>query len=333
MKVLVTGATGFLGGHLASRLVRQGDEVRALARRTSKIGHFRQQGVEVVYGDLKDRETLQHAVDGMEIVYHAGAAMSGSWKDFEESTIKGTERMLELSLEAGVKRFVHVSSLAVYQVYELQKNTLVNENNPYEKTPEKVGHYAHSKVEAEKLAFRFHEKGLPVVIVRPGIIYGPRGKVLFPHIGYPVKNKLFVIIGNGDNLLPLTYIDNTVEAILSAGAKEGVLGQAYNIVDDEAITQREYLEKYMAATHSRFLTLSMPFSLLLLSILLVEQMRNLGILTKASSPSMYGLVAKYKSLRFDTCKAKKELNWHPEISLEEGLKNTFDWYNNNHRAR
>lgn len=327
MKVLVTGASGFLGSHLVSRLARQGDEVRALARRSSKTDHLRQPGVEIVYGDLKDRESLRRAVEGVDMVYHAGAALSGSWQEFEESTIKGTERMLELALAAKVKRFVHISSLAIYQVYELKKNTLVEETYAYEKAPEKVGNYTHSKVEAEQLAFRFYEKGLPVVAVRPGIIYGPRGKVLFPHLGYLLKNKLFVLIGQGDNLLPLTYIDNTVDAILLAAEKREAVGHAYNIVDAEEITQKVYLEKYMAATHSRFVVVSLPFSLLLSSITLVEQLRKSGVLNGAASPSRYGLTSKYKSLRFDTSKAKKELSWEQKISLAEGLKCTFEWYN------
>src|SRR5262245_7309629 len=98
MKALVTGATGFLGGRLVARLVSQGDEIRVLARKTSKINHLLQHGVDIVYGDLKDRKTLHHAIEGMDIIYHAGAAMSGSWEEYQESTVKGTERMLELSL-------------------------------------------------------------------------------------------------------------------------------------------------------------------------------------------------------------------------------------------
>jgi nucleoside-diphosphate-sugar epimerase len=328
MKVLVTGATGFLGSHLVSRLVQQDDEVRALARKTSKIDHLPQQGVEIVYGDLKDRTSLQRAVEGVDIVYHAGAAMSGSWEEYEESTVKGTERMLELSLDAGVKRFVHISTIAVYRVYGLEKNSIIDENCPSEETPEKVGPYARAKVEAEKRVWRFYEKGLPVVVIRPGIIYGPRGKILFPHLGFPLKAGLFVIIGKGNHLLPLTYVDNTVDAILLVATREESVGQAYHIVDDGEITQREYLKKYMAATHSKFITLSVPFSLLLFSAILAEQLKKLKALNKSSSLSRYSLVSKWTSLRFDASKAKKELGWRPKVSLEEGLKRTFEWYNN-----
>lgn len=326
MKVLVTGATGFLGSHLVPKLVQQGDQVRILARNSTKIDHLRSQGVEIVYGDLKDRDSLKRAVEGVEIVYHLGAAMGGAWQDYEEITVRGTERMLELSLNSGVKRFVHISSLAVYQVYGLQRNAVVDEQCPCDQTPEKVGFYSRSKVEAEKLVFRYYEKGLPVTVVRPGLIYGPRGKVLFPHIGQFLKNKIFLLIGKGNNLLPFTYVENTVEAIRLAGINDTAVGQIYHIVDDGEITQREYLNRYMVETHSKFPTLPVPFSLFIIAASLVDNLKSFGFL-KTSTFSKYGVVSKYKSLRFDSSKAKRELNWSPDISLEEGLKKTFYWYN------
>ncbi len=326
MKVLVTGATGFLGGHLIAKLVQQGDEVRALARKTSKLDHLLQHQVEVVHGDLKDGASLKHAVKGVDIVYHLGAATSGVWEDYQEGTVKGTERMLELALEAGVKRFVHISSLAVYQVYGLEKNTVVNEAFPYETTPERVGPYTYSKVEAEKLVFQFYKRGLPIVVVRPGIIYGPRGKIFFPHIGRLLRSGLFIMIGKGDYLLPLTYVDNTVDAILLAGTGEEAIGKAYNIVDDGEITQREYLGKYMQATHAELFTLPIPFSLLLFSATLATRLRSLGLFRRTHLPSKYSLVSKWHSLRFDTTDAKQQLNWQPKVSLEEGLRRTFEWY-------
>jgi nucleoside-diphosphate-sugar epimerase len=325
MKVLVTGGTGFLGRHLATRLVRQGDDVRVLARKTSSIDHL-PQGVEIVYGDLKDKASLEMAVKGADVVYHAAAAMRGSWQEYEQSTINGTARMLELSLQTGVKRFVHISSIIVYEVYELGKNAIVDESCPYVRAPEQYGPYTRSKVAAEKLAFDFLKKGLPVVVVRPGLVYGPYSKVLFPHVGYSLGGRLFFIIGRGDNLLPLTYIDNIVDAILLAGAKEGAVGHVYHIVDEVEITQREYLKKYIAATNQKFIVTAVPLSLLFRLAALIEQLRRFGLLNSASLPSKYGLASKWKSLTFDTSKARKQLNWHPRISLEEGLKRTFDWY-------
>jgi 2-alkyl-3-oxoalkanoate reductase len=333
MKILVTGASGFLGSHLVTRLAQEGHEVRALVRPTSQTEHLPQANVTLTYGDLKDRESLRQAVAGADIVYHAGAAMRGTWEEIEASTIRGTEWMLELSLAAGVKRFVHISSLAVYQVNHLARNATVDEVCPVEPMPEKVGPYAQAKVEAEKLAFRYHEMGLPVVVVRPGVVYGPRGIVLFPHIGYTVKNRLFVIVGSGANLLPLTYIDNTVDGLLLAAQSETAVGQVYTLVDEEEITQKEYLLRYLAAINANLFVLPMPFPLLLGVVGLVEQLRKVGILKKKATPSTYGLASKYKSLRFSAAKAREELGWVPEVSLDAGLQRTFDWYNELSRAQ
>lgn len=333
MKALVTGAPGFLGGHLVSRLARRGDHVKALARATSDVERLLTDGVEIVYGDLKDIDSLRRAVEGVDIVYHAGAATSGTWEEYEESTVRGTERMLQLSLEAGVERFIHISSVSAYQTYSLERNGLVDESCLIEEAPERVGPYAHSKVEAEKLAFRYFERGLPVVVIRPGLLFGPRGRVMWPNLGYFVRSGLYVVMGSGDDLLPLTYIENAVDGIMLAGASERAVGQAYHITEASGMTKRDYLKRYMAATHSSFLTITLPMPLMLIPLTLAGILKSLGVPKMSSIPSRYGVVSKFKSLQFDASKARTELAWHPKISLEEGLKRTFDWYNDSQARR
>lgn len=327
MKVLVTGATGFLGGHLVRRLVERGDDVRALARKTSNVDKLKNLDVEIFYGDLADKDSLRHAVDDVDIVYHAAATIRGGWDEAEEGNVKGTIRMLKLSLDAGVRRFVYISSLAVYGVNELENNTLVKEESPYEKFPDRLGSaYVYSKTEAEKLVFKFYKKGLPVVVLRPGIIYGPGGKVFFSHIGYPYKERFFVFIGNGDISLPLTYVDNTVDAILLSAEREEAIGRIYNIVDAE-LTQKEYLNRYIEGINlaKKTFTVPVPFPLISSAAYFIETLTN--FLNKGPRNLKYKIAYKGKNLRFDTSKAKEELSWRPRVSLEDGLKTTFDWYN------
>jgi nucleoside-diphosphate-sugar epimerase len=288
------------------------------------VEKLRQANIEVAYGDLKDRESLQRALEGVDIVYHAGAAMRGGRQEYFETTIRGTEWMLELAQAANVKRFVHISSVTVYRVHDLPPHALIDENCPYEPHPERVGAYAHSKVEAEKLAFRYVQLGLPVVVVRPGLIYGPCGRVMYPHIGYYVHKKLFFLVGRGDSLLPFVYIDNTVDGILRAAASEKAIGQAYNLADDGLMTQKEYLGRYMTATNAGFIAVSTPFWILLAAVYGVERLQRLGVLRQ--SPTVYGLSTKYKSVRIDSSKARRELNWQPRVGLEEGLRRTFEWH-------
>ena len=332
MKVLVTGAPGFLGSHLISRLILQGHEIRALVRTTSRIDHLLHPNVQIVYGDLKHKNTLEHAVDGVDIIYHAGAATRGTWNEYEESTVKGTNCMLQLALSAGVTRFIHISSVVIYNVYDLDRNTLISENYSYETNPREVGPYTYSKVASEKAVFTYYEKGLPVVVLRPGLIYGPGRKGLFPLIGYFLTDKVFLIVGKGDNYLPLTYVDNAVDAILLAATRQRCLGKAYNLVDDVLMTQKEYLNKYRKGTDSKFITLSVPFSLLICFTILIDKFRSIGII-KNPSPTKYGLISKWKSLQFDISMARRELNWEPKITLEEGLERTFEWYKQVHSCR
>jgi 2-alkyl-3-oxoalkanoate reductase len=305
--------------------VREGFAVRGLVRDSGRAGQLRASGVEVVTGDLKDGESLRQALAGIDLVFHAGAATRGDWQEYEQSTIQGTERLLDLSLTAGVRRFVHISSVAVYQAFGLARNAVIDENCPLEPLARKVGPYAHSKLEAEKKVFQYSRRGLPVVVLRPGLIYGPGGRVLFPHLGFPVREKLFLIIGDGGNLLPFTFLENTIDAILLAAVSDQAIGQAYNIVDGQEITVKEYLHRYMTATGSRYRVLPAPLPLLRYGIKMAEGLGNAGIMARGG-PTVYGFCSKYQSLRYSSAKIRQELKWRPLVNLEGGLEKTFAWY-------
>ncbi len=321
MKILVTGATGFLGSRLVSALAGQGHTVRALSRGSGLENQLQKTNVEIVRGDLKDLESLREAIDGIDMVCHAAAAMSGPWQEHLETTVQGTEWMLKIAQEAGVKRFVHISSITVYRTWDHGREALIDETSPWDPYPERLGPYAHSKIEAEKRALRYLRQGLPVVVIRPGIIYGPGGRVMHPNVGYFVTKKLFLLVGSGDNLLPLTYVDNTVDGILLALSSDKAVGQIYNLIDGAAITQREFLEHYRASVNGRFITLSLPLSLLLAGAALARYLKWFGI--ASITTTAYGFKAQYANVSFDAAKARRELGWQPRIALEEGLRRTF----------
>jgi 2-alkyl-3-oxoalkanoate reductase len=326
VQALVTGASGFLGSHLVARLARDGFRVRALVRNRDRAAHLAADGVDVVIGDLKDRGSLQPAVEGVDLVFHAGAATRGDWREYEESTIAGTEHILELSQAAGVRKFVYVSSVSVYQVFGFERNAVIDENSPLESRPAKVGPYTYSKVEAEKKVLQYAQRGLPVSIIRPGLIYGPRGRVLFPHLGFPVKGRLFIIVGDGATTMPLTYIDNTIDAFLLAAASDQAVGRIYNVVDEQEITVADYLKRFMAATGTSFRVVRAPLSLIMNGIKMAERLKKAGF--PATMPTVYGFSSKYNGLRYDSAKIRNELSWSPRVALEEGLEKTFSWYRN-----
>jgi nucleoside-diphosphate-sugar epimerase/predicted dehydrogenase len=327
--VFVTGASGFLGGHLVTKLAQQGVAVRALARPSSRIAHLRSLDIDWVDGSLADGEKLKTLLNGCEVVYHCAAATKGPWSDYLESTIRGTERLLAASLATGVRRFVHVSSLSVYGVGELADGALVTEDTPYEPYPALRGFYSHSKIEAEKRVVAYsREHGLQTVILRPGTIYGPRGKVFFPRIGYSIKHRVFVVIGRGSSLVPLTYVGNVADAIVLAGTQEQAAGHIYNIVDDGEITQRQYLDHFVRMTANRAFSVYLPFGLVYAAAGLRDMAASPAGRGDLSSSNRYRLVSATRNLRYDNAHAKTHLQWRPNVSLDEGLRRTFDWYNN-----
>lgn len=329
--VFVTGASGFLGSHLAKTLVQHGLAVRALVRPTSRIGHLRSLDVEWVEGSLGDAEALKRLMSGCGAVYHCAAATNGTWSDYLEGTVRGTERLLEASLATGVRRFVHVSSLSVYGVGQLRDGALVTEETPYEPYPELRGGYSRSKVEAEKLVLAYgREQELPIVILRPGTVYGPRGKVFFPRIGYSVKNKVFLILGRGDHRLPLTYVENVAEAVFLAGTQENAVGQIYNIIDDDAITGREYVDQLMQRAALNGFKIQIPFGAAYLAACIRDAHAVLANRPGQPPTARYRLMCATKPVAYDNSRAKNHLRWRPAVSLDEGLRRTFDWYTREH---
>lgn len=325
MKVLVTGATGFIGSHLVNRLVQEGHHVRALARHSSQVDHLHALGCEVVYGDLGNEASLRPAIAGVNAVYHAGAAVGVShWASIEDITVRGTERMLRLSLEAGIERFVHISSLAVYRTADIPENAIIDENRELEPYPESVGAYCRSKVEAERLVFEYYRHGLPVAVVRPGLIYGPGGNVFWPNIGFQ-KNNVCIVLGSVDSFLPFTYINNVIDALVQSGSVPEAVGRAYHIVDGNGMTKRQYLRRYMEDLEADMRVVQVPLWMLTSPAMISGLLGRFGI--RIPFPSRYALISKYHGLRCDTSRAKSDLGWEPRVSLDGGLERTFDWHN------
>jgi 2-alkyl-3-oxoalkanoate reductase len=322
MRALVTGGSGFLGGHLVGRLVREGHEVTVLARESSNTAHLPEQ-VRIVRGDLDDARTFDGLLDGIDVVFHAGAAIGGSWPQMERTTVEGTGRMLQAALEAGVSRFVHVSSVVVYQVGNLANNTPLDETAILELRPKMVGPYTWSKVEAEKLVRTYQRRGLPTVIVRPGLIFGPRSPLFWPNIGV-MKGGVCLLAGDREDRLPLVHVDDVTAALVLAATSPAAVGRAYHVADSEGLSKRAYLEKLGEARGKPIRIVPLPASLLNLAAVLAARLQGFGLLRGKALPTPYGLRSKYRGLRFDCSRAMTELGWRPRQSLEQRLEAHFN---------
>ncbi|MFQ5903446.1 MAG: NAD-dependent epimerase/dehydratase family protein [Candidatus Binatia bacterium] len=324
MKVLVTGGTGFLGRNVVRRLLDGGDVVRVLVRpsRTGQYPHLailnehgRQAAAEEVIGDLCDSSSLRQVLDGIEAVCHCAARVQvgGSWSDFKEVNIRGTERLLEEACRERIKRFLHVSTLGVYGLDG--QETTITEESPLDEGNR--GYYTRSKIESERLIWKYsRERDLPVTVIRPGILYGP-GKP--PFVSRPfvaLGPKLRIAIARPEQRLPLTYVENVAEAIHLALHSNRAIGRAYNVVD-EAVLQEDYLAllSRVGLNHARTILLP-PTPIYLLLSLSEHFCRWLGVAPPVSRDQFQRALA---SILYDTSRAREELGWSPKVGMAEAL--------------
>ncbi|MEW5802718.1 MAG: NAD-dependent epimerase/dehydratase family protein [bacterium] len=321
-KVLITGASGFLGSHLARRLVREGYPVRALVRKLSPVEHLRNLDVEIFFGDVRDEVSLRSAIQGMEMIVHAAAATSGSLEASMDTTVNGTRNVLKTAQREGIKKVVYISSLSVYDYTRFPVHQKVREEDALEPDPQKRGAYTYSKVEAERVVQQFITR-LPIVILRPGTIHGPGGPALTPMMGYALSKGLVIAIGSKRFELPLVYIDNLLDAIVFSLNSQTATGKAYNIVDEELITKHAYIQRYLHKMGGHGHVLYLPY------LLMYGMTFGLELLSKAAHKdpflTRYRLAASCKSFRFDISKAKHDLGWFSRVPAREGLENTLNW--------
>lgn len=240
--VLVTGATGFICGRLVDYLVSYCEaNVRALIRNYSRAVRLARWPVELVPGDLMDPDSLRKAVAGCDIVFHCAFGTTGEGKVRRSVTVDGTQNMLEASLAAKVKRFVHISTIAVHGPDPgptVDENTpLLYSNNPYA--------YPDAKIDAEKLALQYvQEKGLPVVILRPTIVYGPRARFWTLRQINKLKKGKLALIEDGSGIANHVFVDDVVQALLLAATRPEAVGEAFVVSCGTGVTWKEFFGYY-----------------------------------------------------------------------------------------
>ncbi|HPG40380.1 MAG TPA: NAD(P)-dependent oxidoreductase [bacterium] len=325
MKVLVTGASGFLGSRLVEVLLQKKYQVKAMVRPKSNREFLDKMPVEVFVGDLGDKESLRGIMDGVDMVIHAGATTFGTFEEQKRGTIEGTKYMLDLAQQAGIKKFVHVSSLVVYDMNTIPNKSLINESFALERFPERAGGYAYTKTLSEQYVQEFMKTStMPITIVRPGLVYGARRNMFFPHLGFSAAGgKVILRIGCEEKVLPLTYIYNTCEVMIRLLDNDKTNGKIYNIIDPKTITYKEYLQYYLRAVRLKSIVVPVPFSLLKLMGLCFEIANKVPGLKGKFGLTRYRLNTKFKNVRYDGSLLLKTLNWYPELSLDESLERAF----------
>jgi len=323
-KVLVTGATGFTGGYLCENLVRKGYQVRALSLPTQNYTRLKEMGVDVVIGDLTKKETLAPAVKDIEIVFHIAAIFREQNVPnhyFYDVNVGGTKNLLEASVEAGVRRFVHCSTVGVQGEI---KNPPATENAPY--NPGDV--YQRSKVEGEKMALKFFEEhDIEGVVFRPVGIYGP-GDMRFLKIFKFINSGKFKMIGDGNVLYHLTYVTDLTEGIILCGERPQASGEIFTLGGNEYVTLNEYVRLVAEALGVPAPTRKIPVWPVWTAGLLCE----MACYPFRIHPPIYRRRVDFfiKDRAFDISKARNLLGYSPSIDLKTGLKRTADWYREQH---
>jgi nucleoside-diphosphate-sugar epimerase len=327
MKVLLTGGTGFLGPHVLDRLLARGADVRCLVRagssraRVDEVLVSRGGPVEVVAGSLTSPEAAAALVTGVDVVYHVAAALKGQPADMFLNTVVATKNLLEATArQPRPPRVVLVSSFSVYGCADLPKGIVLDETTPVETQPQRRDLYAQCKLRQEQLAWDYHrQRQVPLTVLRPGVIYGPRGGALSSRIGLRMPG-VFLFMGN-DNLLPLSYVANCAEAIVHVGEAAAGAGELYNVLDDELMTCRAFYDRYRREVEP-LRTLPLPYPVLKAASALVARYNSYsrGQLPAVLTP--YKVAAMWKGTRFSNARLRST-GWTPRISTEEGVRRTF----------
>lgn len=324
MNILVTGANGFLGTALINKLDREKNYVRAFVRDISRAGHLKDLNVEIFQGNLWGKKGILNAMEKVDIVFHLAATIEGRWGDYFEGTVLGTERMVQAALEHKVSKFVYVSSISVYGIPDSYGQFNIGEDTPY--ATKDLTNYIRSKIEAEKIVLKhIRENNLPGVIIRPGIIYGPGGKMFLPRLGYKIRDRFFVLIGMNDISLPVTYVDNVADALLLAAGLDKSTGEAYNVVDDLLFTKKEYINAISKGTNGRiyhirisYIAVSAISSVLEVLGRYVSPFKKINFLLPP-----FHLKSCAKGIAYSNKKIKEKLGWIPKPIAQEYLKDIF----------
>src|SRR5215471_5464539 len=322
MKVLITGATGLLGGHLIKELQQRGEDIRALVLPVENADKLEKQGVEVVRGDITDASTLKPAVQDVELIFHL-AGMMGVWRpisDYRLVNVGGSENLYKAAQKAGVRRFVHTSS---HTVYGLGYGRFLTEKDALRPDPDP---YSITKAEGDRLIRRLMlNSGMETVILRPGTFFGPGDRLHFGRIAQRVKNGKGVIIGRGDNALPFCYVTDVVQGFLLAAYHEKAPGNVYNISNDRPLTQQELFNAVADEIGGKRPTRYLPYVPLYYGSIIAEQLAHLThtrpVVTRLGV-MMFGT-----DNRHSIEKARSELGYEPQVDIREGIRLAAVWFN------
>jgi nucleoside-diphosphate-sugar epimerase len=323
---LITGATGFVGGHLAQRLVGEGHRVRCLVRASSDTSLLETLDVELVAGDLTNARSLAGAADGCSCVLHCAAQVS-DWatpREIARINVEGTSNLLEASVAASVRRFVHFSTT---DVYGHPGGVAIDETH----APARFRNwYAQTKLAAEAEVHRVAAAhGLDAVVLRPATVYGPRSTDVIGEIARAIRGGHMLLVDAGRPVAGLCYVDNLVDAAVLALRHEAASGQAFNVSDGLDINWRRFTDDLAKGLGAAPVRWSLPYPIAAGIAFSLEHgyrlLRRATGLKTAPLLSRQAVQVLGRNQDFSNRKARELLGWEPRVGYAAGLEATLDW--------
>jgi nucleoside-diphosphate-sugar epimerase len=326
--ILVTGSNGFIGAKVVEILLEYGfSNLRCFVRPSSQLCRLRRTirqfnataNVELVTGDVLSREDCAKAAEGISIIYHLAAGFDKSFAGAFMTSALGTRNLLDAFLKVGKpRRFVNISSFAVYSNLSLKRGSMLDESCPLEDAPqERFDAYGFGKLKQEELVKQYGNKyQLPYVIVRPGYVFGPGKREPSGRVGINTFG-LFIQV-NGSNVLPLSFVDNCAEAIVLAGFTPGVDGEVFNVVDDELVSARQFLAAYNKKV--RGFSVRIPYGVAYLLCLMWEKYSKWS---KNQLPPAFNrrrCSAEWKGNCYSNRKLHALLGWRPRVPMKQAME-------------
>ena len=323
MTTLVTGAAGFLGGHVAELLLAEGEPTAVLLRPGEDLGPLTGTPAEPRWGDITDGAVMAAALDGVKVVINC-AARTGPWgpaAEYEHSNVAGLRTLVSAAMAAGVRRVVHVSSITVHGN---DVHGRADEDSPMRGAPNP---YSRSKVAGERALVRMiREQGAPVTIVRPGWIYGPRSVDSFVRLAGTIERGRMIILGSGDNRIPLVYVTDVARGVLAAANADRAEGRTYLLVSDEPVTQRDYLYAIADQLGAPRPRRRIPYHAALALGWAGEWTGRAAHMRRPPPLTRYGVQLIGGENRFDISRARAELGFAPQVPMREGVRLAAEWY-------
>ena len=323
MEVLITGGNGLLGRHVVTALQERGDTVRVIALPAEDTAWLEERGVTVHRGDVREPETLTAPMQGAQGVLHL-AGMMGLWlplREYHAVNVTGTEHACRAALAAGVGRFVHVSS---WTVYGMDLGRSAGEDFPLRPFQEP---YAVTKTGGDRLVQRMiAEQRLPAVIVRPGTFFGPGDRLHFGRMADRVRTGKGVVVGSGRNALPFVYVTDVVQGLLLALDRGDAVGRAYNISNDQPLTQAQFLQGIADELGVKPPRVHVPYLALYAAGYAAERVAGVTHAQRQPVVTRLGVKLFGTDNRHSIDRARRELGYAPQVTLRDGIRLAAAWY-------